>query len=169
MPAKKSPRLLVADDDLGVIAAYRLVLEDAQDSRAAQRLFALDALENELFGPSDDRQQFSPWRVHFVDQGLDAIAAVQSAIDDGDPFTAVFLDIRMPPGIDGYETADRIRKIDGNIHIIFVSGYSDHEPEELLDVGGGEARTTILPKPVWPDELRAVAATVIEQRTRVAG
>lgn len=151
-----TPRLLVVDDDLGVIAAYRLVLEKSKDRRATQNLFGLSALEAELFGaqqPDQDPQ----WRITFHDQGIDAANAVQWAIDDGDPYTAVFLDVRMPPGIDGYETAAQIRKIDPNVHIVMVTGYSDYTYEDFLKVAGPEHLLTYMTKPVWPDQLREVA------------
>ena len=50
MTTQRSPRLLVVDDDLGVIAAYRLVLEKMADRKTVNDMFGLDALENELFG-----------------------------------------------------------------------------------------------------------------------
>lgn len=163
MTARHSPRLLVADDDLGVIAAYRIVLERSTDSRAVESLFALDGLDSELFGTPDDHVAADPWRVVFVDQGMDAVAAVKAAIEDGDPFTAVFLDIRMPPGIDGCETARRIRQMAPNLHIVIVSGYSDYTTEELSEVAGPVRALSFLPKPVWPDQLRRVATKLCNE------
>jgi CheY-like chemotaxis protein len=153
----RTPRLLIVDDDLGVIAAYRLVLEKVKDSRAVHSLFGLDALETELFGirPVDEPQQ--EWRITFHDQGADAVKAVAAAVNDGDPYTAVFLDVRMPPGIDGYEAAEQIRKIDPNTHIVIVTGYSDYTYEDFVDVAGPPSRLTYMPKPVWPDQLLNVA------------
>ena len=46
MTVERSPRLLVVDDDLGVIAAYRLVLEKMADRKTVNDMFGLDALEN---------------------------------------------------------------------------------------------------------------------------
>ena len=45
MIAHSAPRLLVADDDPSVRAAYRLVLEKAADSQIVQNLFGLNQLE----------------------------------------------------------------------------------------------------------------------------
>jgi CheY-like chemotaxis protein len=159
MAVSHSPRLLVVDDDLGVIAAYRIVLERSKECHAVENLFALDNLENELFGAAEP-EQGPNWRVEFVDQGLDAVSAVKGAISDGDPFTAVFLDIRMPPGIDGCETARRIRQLDRNVHIVIVSGFSDYSNEELEKVAGPGRVLSFLPKPVWPEQLRRVATQV---------
>ncbi len=156
MSDKLKPRLLVVDDDLGVIAAYRLVLEKVSGG-AVQSLFGLDVLESELFGTKQLDEPPLEWRVKFLDQGIDAVKAVQWAIDDNDPFTAIFLDVRMPPGIDGYEAAEQIRKIDANVHIVIVTGYSDYTEEDFIEIAGPQSHLTYMPKPVWPDQLRNVA------------
>ena len=167
MSDKLSPRLLVVDDDLGVIAAYRLVLEKVSTG-AVQSLFGLDALESELFGSKPLEVPPQNWRITFIDQGLDAVKAVQWAIDDNDPYTAIFLDVRMPPGIDGYEAAERIRKIDPNAHIVIVTGYSDYTYEDFVEVAGPASRLTYMPKPVWPDQLRRVASILTSEKNTAA-
>lgn len=153
--SQKTPRLLVVDDDLGVIAAYRLVLESSDDRSSMRTMFGLDKLQDELFGAEAPEDQ--EWRVTFLDQGIDAVNTVRWATEDGDPFTAIFLDVRMPPGIDGYETAEQIRKIDPSVHIVIVTGYSDYTPEQFAEIAGGDDKLTYLSKPVWPDQLRNMA------------
>lgn len=161
MAIERTPRLLVADDDSGVIAAYRLVLDKAEHNGRVRELFGIEALEDELFGTN---QAARPnWRITFVEQGADAVAAVKWAIDDGDPFAGIFLDVRMPPGIDGLETARRIRLIDPNVHIVVVSGYSDYTLEDFLKVAGPEQLLTIMLKPIWPDQLRKVATILARE------
>jgi CheY-like chemotaxis protein len=131
-------------------------------------MFGLDALENELFGESEKGEPEGDWRVTFVDQGLDAVHAVQWALDDGDPYAAIFLDVRMPPGIDGYEAAERIRQIDPNVHIVIVTGYSDFTYEDFLEVAGPAERLTYMSKPVWPDQLRSIASILTQKRSHRA-
>ena len=46
-------------------------------------------------------------------------------------FDLVMLDMIMPPGIDGVETGSRIRQLDPDVEIVFVTGYSDVPLEEL--------------------------------------
>ena len=43
----------------------------------------------------------------------------------------VILDVRMPPGIDGVEAGSQIRKLDPDVKIVFVTGFSDMTFEEL--------------------------------------
>lgn len=164
MLKKRPPRLLIVDDDADVVAAYRLVLEKAPDSRAAHRMFGLESLEAELFGPRPSEEAPLEWRIKILDQGLDAVKAVQWAMEDGDPFTAIFLDVRMPPGIDGHETARRIRLLDPNVHIVIVTGYSDYTFDDFVKVAGPAHLLTHMPKPVWPDELLKVARSLVWSR-----
>jgi CheY-like chemotaxis protein len=165
MPTTRTPRLLVVDDDLGVIAAYRLVLEKAAERDTVTDLFGLNALEAELFASNRVTEQHPAWRVEFLDQGNDAVSAVKWAIEDNDPYTAIFLDVRMPPGIDGYEAAERIRKIDANTHIVVVTGYSDYSYEDFLEIAGPVDRLTYMPKPVWPDQLRKIARILAGEKS----
>ncbi len=86
MPTQKCPRILVVDDDLGVIAAYRHVMETSKARKAKTSASATDSLEAELFGntapqDTDDIE----WRVTFVDQGDDAVEAVRASVATSDP------------------------------------------------------------------------------------
>lgn len=161
MALERTPRLLVADDDPGVIAAYRLVLDKVEHNDRVRELFGIETLEDELFGA--DQAARPNWRITFVEQGADAVAAVKWAIDDGDPFAGIFLDVRMPPGIDGLETARRIRLIDSYVHIVVVSGYSDYTLDDFIKVAGPQSILTIMPKPIWPDQLRKVATILARE------
>lgn len=163
MIAHSAPRLLVADDDPSVRAAYRLVLEKAADSQIVQNLFGLNQLEAELFGA---QQAVTPqWRVTFVEQGMDAVNAVKWALDDGDSYDAIFLDVRMPPGIDGLETARRIRLLDPNIFIIVVTGYSDYSLDDFSRAAGPPELLTMVEKPLWPEQLRKISNILKGERS----
>lgn len=167
-PAPRIPRLLVADDDRGVIASYRLVFGEMPGISTSHNMVDLGTLESELFGVEPANPETSAplsWRVHFVDQGLDAVNEVQWAIENGDPYAAIFLDVRMPPGIDGYETAERIRKIDPNVHIVIVTAFSDYTYEDFLEVAGPAERLTHMAKPLWPEELRNVARMLTSKKS----
>ena len=164
MPKNKTPRLLVVDDDLGVIAAYRLVLEKLAAHATVPSLFGLEDLESELFGTPDSPEAHPEWRIKFLDQGMDAVREIEWAVKTDDPYTAAFLDVRMPPGIDGFEAAAQIRKIDASVHIVIVTGFSDYSYDDFVGVAGPAERLTFMTKPVWPDQLRNVARILTNER-----
>ncbi len=121
-------RVLVADDDEHVLDCYR---EAFGDESPTSRMRELDELAAELFDPEQDLVDEPRFDVVACRQGEDAISSVRTAAERGQPFDVVILDIRMPPGIDGVEAGSEIRKLDPDVEIVFVTGYSDIPLEEL--------------------------------------
>ena len=121
-------RVLIADDDEYILQAYR---EAFSDTESTQEMRALDALAAELFEPSDVTDDEPHFDVVACSQGSDAIDLAKQAANDGHPFDVIILDVRMPPGIDGVEAGSRIRELDPDVEIVFVTGFSDMPLEEL--------------------------------------
>ncbi len=86
-----------------------------------------------LVGREGETEGEPPYRIEFCSQGLDVVRVAESAIESGGPFTHALLDMRMPPGIDGLETARRLREKDPRINIIFVSAYTEYENEQIRE------------------------------------
>ena len=121
-------RVLIADDDEHILDAYK---EAFSVPDATCEVKALDALAAELFDPKAVEADEPYFEVVACSQGDDAITLAQKAANDGDPFDVVILDVRMPPGIDGVEAGSQIRKLDPDVEIVFVTGFSDIPLEEL--------------------------------------
>ena len=121
-------RVLVADDDEHVLDCYR---EAFCDDEPTNRLRALDELAAELFDPEQDIVDEPKFDIVACSQGEDAIRKATTAAQKGKPFDVVILDVRMPPGIDGVEAGSRIRRLDPDVEIVFVTGFSDIPLEEL--------------------------------------
>jgi CheY-like chemotaxis protein len=121
-------RVLIADDDEHVLEAYR---EAFSEPESTQQMRAFDALAAELFEPDTEQEEEPQFDVVACSQGADAISIARRAARDGQPFDVVILDVRMPPGIDGVEAGSRIRQLDPDVEIVFVTGYSDVPLEEL--------------------------------------
>ncbi|WP_152048639.1 putative bifunctional diguanylate cyclase/phosphodiesterase [Aureimonas psammosilenae] len=157
-------RVLVADDDTLVLEAYRRVL-DGLTASAASDASDFDALSAELFGEetASDPGDALLAGITYCRQGLDAIGKVEEAFAEGQPFAIVFLDMRMPPGIDGLETARRIRRIDPDVNIVIVTGYSDHKPAEITAAVGKPERLFYLLKPFDGDELQQLATALAKR------
>lgn len=121
-------KVLVADDDEAVLECYR---EAFGDEEATDGMKALDALAAELFDPGTDVEDHPKFDIVACTQGDDAIKVAAAAQEAGDPFDVVILDVRMPPGIDGVEAGSQIRKMDPDVEIVFVTGFSDITLHEL--------------------------------------
>jgi CheY-like chemotaxis protein len=121
-------RILIADDDENILECYRKAFGE---NEATDYMLALDLLEAELFESLPGNDNTPKFNVVACNQGRDAITLAQEAAQQGRPFDVVILDVRMPPGIDGVEAGSQIRKLDPEVEIIFVSGYSDIPRAEL--------------------------------------
>jgi diguanylate cyclase (GGDEF)-like protein len=126
----------------------------------------LSAMAAELFGSPNDAPAggaTSQLQLVHVTQGLDAVAAVEEAIGAGDPFAVAFIDVRMPPGIDGKETAARIRALDPDINLVIVTGFSDFAPAEIFRAAGPADKIFYIAKPFEAVEV-VQTATALAQR-----
>lgn len=65
---------------------------------------------------------FAGFRVTTTETGHETLEAFRKARDANDPFGAVLLDLNVPGGMNGKETAQRLREIDPNIRTILVTG-----------------------------------------------
>jgi diguanylate cyclase (GGDEF)-like protein len=157
--SKRPMRILVADDEPRVIAAYKVCLDQTDTGSSSE----LDTMGAALFGdlPSQNEALLAnECRVDYVNQGQAAIDAIRTAITIGDPYSVLFLDMRMPPGIDGKEAAKQIRLIDQNVNIVIVTGYSDHSPMEVAKVAGPLDKLYYLAKPFETAEIHQLSQSL---------
>lgn len=123
-----SIRVLIADDDEHILRCYRMAFgENSQDGFVE----TLSSLEAELFEPAAENGAAPRFDVVACNQGKEAIALAAEAAREGRPFDVVILDVRMPPGIDGVEAGSQIRRLDPEVEIVFVTGFSDLTMNEL--------------------------------------
>jgi CheY-like chemotaxis protein len=149
-------RVLIADDDEQIMECYLEAFDRSEPNGAAR---VLDSLESELFHPATNTRKQQLFDVVSCSQGEMAVSLVEQAVQDGRPFDVAILDVRMPPGIDGVEAASRIRKLDPNIEIVFVSGYSDATIDELESRVPPLSRMHHFTKPVSFQELAEFVAS----------
>ena len=153
-PTAQTSRILVIDDDHDIWKAYRLVLCPdglAPDSSSAKL--------RQLLSPGADESatlEASAFALSFARQGQEGYLMVEEALKS-EPFAMAFIDVRMPPGWDGIETAIKIRQLDPNIELVIVTAYSDRSLEEIVQAVGASDKLLFLRKPFDPDELKQLA------------
>ncbi len=137
-------RVLAVDDKKDVLMLYQQLFSDGITEICCE--------VNELVG-DDGADEQSPlrFRVDVASSGQEGYQKIETSIEEGDPYSVVLLDMRMPGGWDGLETAERIRAIDGEVRIIFVTAYMDYALKEILERIG--VNFEFLQKPVNDDEL----------------
>ncbi len=153
-------RILIIDDDSAIREDYKKILAPEKDTTFSK----LDELEKELFKTTsqskDDLPKFS---LFFASQGRDGFEMAVNARNDGKPFAVAFIDIRMPPGWDGVETAAQIRKADPDIEIVMVTAYSDRDRNSIISAVTDASKLLYLKKPFDPDEIRQLAHSLTDK------
>ncbi len=155
MPQQKF-RILTIDDNEAIHDDYRKVLcassEDSELTEATEFLFG-ETQEQRLSDSSTPIYQ-----IDSVLQGMHGIDRVKQSVSEDRSYACAFVDVRMPPGIDGVETSKRIWEIDPNLPIVLCTAYSDRSWEDISCQLDRTDKLLILKKPFDPLELRQVAA-----------
>jgi signal transduction histidine kinase len=159
--APANRRVLVVDDNRAIHGDFRKVLGEASHERSA-----LAELEAALFGQPPTRAPIEPFLIDSAYQGQEARALVEKARLEGTPYAVAFVDMRMPPGWDGVETAQRLWEVDPELQVVVCTAYSDYSWEELLGKLEAHAeRFLILKKPFDHVEVRQLATSLSRKWT----
>jgi diguanylate cyclase (GGDEF)-like protein len=151
-------RILVVDDDVTLIEEYlRCLGEDYEPDSATT---TLSELEKVLFGDETDESGAARFSTASCTQGEPAVDAVREAIKTGKPYSIVFLDIRMPPGMDGIEAAKQIRALDPDVNIVIVTGSMSAEVDNLDAEVPPADKIFFFKKPFHAAECRQLAAAL---------
>jgi len=160
-PAATNRRILVVDDNPAIHGDFRKILAEP-----AREMSALAELEALLFGQGPPRPPAETFSVDSAYQGQDGQALVRVARLADRPYAVAFVDMRMPPGWDGIETALRIWEVDADVQIVICTAYSDYSWNETCDrLGSASERFLVLKKPFDHIEVRQLAAALTRRWT----
>ena len=90
------------------------------------------------------------------EKSIDRMVVIE-AMQDGRPFAMAFVDMRMPPGWDGLQTIEQLRRVDPHLNVVVCTAYSDYTPEQIcerLEIRDG---FLFIRKPFDPADVRAIA------------
>jgi two-component system, sensor histidine kinase and response regulator len=176
MNAKPQPtaalrRLLIIDDNKDIHADFRKVFDGLQSAAGNA---TIDQLEADLFGsdsPSGGKTAEKPLlsiEVHSAYQGEEGIKMAVEAARRGQPYYMAFVDVRMPPGIDGVQTIKGLWKELPNLQCVICTAYSDYDWNQISKELGQTGNLLILKKPFDAVEVLQLAHSMAE-KTDLAG
>lgn len=146
-------RILIVDDEPKILDELQKVLSPGERGNTE-----LNELENRLFNNEKvNRRKVTCYDVCCCRQGDEAVEQVRDSIQQNKPFSVAFIDIRMPPGIDGVTTAEEIRKLDANIQLVMMTGFSDFDISEISHRIPPEDKLLYMQKPIHSQEIRQFA------------
>ena len=154
-PEEENRRILAVDDDEALLLLYQQIFTLQKGVKQSSEAL-LDTLSKGVGGSrqSASAEQRSPYQLECYLNGVDAVAAVEGAVAVQLNYAVALIDLRMPQGIDGMETARQIRALDEDIQIIFVTAYSDYSTDEIFQQISGAVLW--LRKPFHSEELYQV-------------
>ncbi|MEM9456521.1 MAG: response regulator [Myxococcota bacterium] len=152
--------ILVVDDNPSIHDDFRRIFSSSDAG-------ASDALAAALLGPGRERPEESTASVEFhVDyafQGKQALELVVEARARSRPYALVYMDVRMPPGWNGFESASRVLEEDPDVQIVLCTAYNDYGWEQRVEQLPARDRVLILKKPFDVIEVQQLANALCEK------
>ncbi|MFQ5503006.1 MAG: response regulator, partial [Phycisphaerae bacterium] len=150
-------RILVVDDDKSIHEAFRKILSvrNCGEDRGRE--------DESLSGQTTPEPKKARFEMDSAFQGQEALERVRKAVNDERPFAMAFIDMRMPPGWNGIETAARIRKVCPDLEIVICTAYSDDSWEAIAKKLGRKDHLLILKKPFDSVEAYRLAYELTEK------
>ena len=149
-------RILIADDNPALHESYRNIFAVETDELAGMTGLAKFAPELVTVANPEG----PAYALTHVMQGEAAIAAAAEAQLAGAPFALAILDVRMPPGIDGVQTARRLRVQHPNLQIVLCTAFADYTWSDLLHAFPESDGMLLLKKPFDAIEIHQIAAAL---------
>lgn len=138
-------RILVIDDTPKIHEDFRKIL--CGDELKAPALDQTEALLLDEDAPKPAMAADTVFEVDSAFQGEEGIAKVQQAIQEGRPYAMAFVDVRMPPGLDGIRTIAQIWERYPDLQVVICTAYSDYSWKEIASHLGASENLVILKKP----------------------
>src|SRR5271156_3587233 len=126
MSNSENRRVLLVDDLASIHEDFRKILCPPEASTDLDDAAAI------LFGQPTSPAASLRFELDSAYQGIEALEKVRAARLAGVPYALAFLDMRMPPGWDGVETAERLWLEEPRLQIVFCTAYSDTSWREVL-------------------------------------
>ncbi len=147
-------RVLIVDDQKEIHDDFTETLKARHLSTAADELAA-------AFVVDEEPPIFPELELLHARNGEAACDIVRAGKERGRPVAVAYIDIRMPPGMDGIETTRRVREVDGDIEIVIMTAYTDRPVSEILGNVGLLHKVLYVRKPFAHDEIQQITLSLI--------
>ena len=141
----KQTRILLVDDNASIHEDFKHILTSSTELWQTED--GLAELEKELFGNKPQSPVGMRYLIDDAYQGEEAVMLAREAAEEGLPYSLIFMDVRMPPGMDGIRTAERIWANYPLTEIVICTAFSDYTWDEILGTLGKTDRLLFMKKP----------------------
>ena len=150
----ENTRVLIVDDQDEIHEDFSEMLQAGRGKGAADELAA-------SFVEEEERPFLPEFELLHASSGEEACRMVEAAMNAGRPIAAAYVDIRMPPGIDGIETVRRIRKVDRDVEIVIMTAYTDKSLPDIIEDMELLHKVLYIRKPFAPEEIQQITLSLV--------
>ena len=151
-------RVLIVDDQAEIHSDFQEILSKPDNQIASDDLA-------DVFLPVDsENSKLTPtFELTHASSGDEAYQIVKAAKEGDRPFAVAYIDIRMPPGMDGIETIRRIREFEKNLEIVIMTAYTDKPLHEIVRNMELLHKLLYIRKPVAREEIQQITLSLVEK------
>ena len=152
-------RVLIVDDDDGIHRDFKDMLNPTR-ARALTDQFAETLLDEE----TENKTSFLPnFELLHAASGEEAYDIIRAGKESNFPIAVAYIDVRMPPGIDGVETIRRIRQIEKDIELVIMTAYTDKPLPEIVRDMELLHKLLYIRKPFAPEEVQQITLALVQK------
>ena len=123
-PAGAQVRVLIVDDEREIHEDFESILGPPVGSESDDLAAA--------FGEEARVERNPDFDLQHAMSGEEAYELIAAGRRRNEPIAVAYVDVRMPPGIDGLETVRKIREIDRDVEIVIMTAYADKPLPEIV-------------------------------------
>jgi CheY-like chemotaxis protein len=154
-----SRHIIVIDDQVEIHADFQKILAPGS-ARASEGLARLRAAVKGPAAAANPIQALPGYSIECARQGEEGFKKIVAARNAGTPFSIAYVDMRMPPGWDGFQTMKAIWDADPEIQLVICTAFSDHPWSEIDAFADKSDRVLVLKKPFDPVEVKRMTSTL---------
>ncbi|MDE0034226.1 MAG: sigma 54-interacting transcriptional regulator [Deltaproteobacteria bacterium] len=147
-------RVLIVDDQ-------KEIHDDFAETLNARRFSTWLDDPATAFLDDEESQVFPDLELLHARSGEAGCDIVKAGKQRGRPVAVAYVDIRMPPGMDGVETTCRMREIDADIEIVIMTAFTDKPVSEIIGSLERLHKVLYIRKPFASDEIQQITLSLI--------
>lgn len=153
-------KILIVDDNPSIHQDFK----NALVTRISQPTEAVLKLEKEIFGSnSQPNYQHLQFELQHAFSTEDALKILEKSHFEQNPIAVIFMDIKMPPGMDGIAASKIILDKFPHTEIVLCTAFTEYTHEEILIKLGLTDHIIFLKKPFDIVEVRQLAIALMQK------
>ncbi len=155
--AHRVRRVLVIDDNPEIHNDIKKILQPttAPDD--------FDDLLAGITGRPASKMHHATIQVDSAFQGDEGIRMVRQARREEQPYALAFVDMRIPPGLDGLQAIKKMQMEDDRLQYIIITAYSDYSWQDISESLVSKDNLLVIKKPFESIEIRQSASALIQK------